>query len=323
MEMISSITPRFISDDTADEFISEKIKEIQRKVGSERAICATSGGVDSTTAAVLAAKSLGDRVKLMFIDTGLMRKGEKEYLKASLGRLGINLECVDAGKAMFEGLQGLTDPEVKRKAFRRVFYTVFGEEARKAQAKYLIQGTIYPDIIESTRIKTQHNVLEQIGVDPVKEFGFSVVEPLSQLYKDQVRIIARHVGLPPEFSERQPFPGPGLSVRILGEVTREKADLLREITAIVEDELKPYNPSQYFAVLFDRRVTGVKGDERVFGHVVAIRSVLTRDFMTADIVEVPWEHLTRIADLITRKVPSVVKVLYDITSKPPSTIEYE
>jgi GMP synthase (glutamine-hydrolysing) len=321
--MISSITPRFITKETADNFIKEKIHEIKIQVKDGKAVCAVSGGVDSTTAAVIAAKALGTRIHLIYFDTGLMRLNEKELIQESLGKLGITLKAVDVSERMFEALRGLTDPEEKRKAFRGIFYTAFGEEVKKIGAKHLIQGTIYPDIIESTRIKTQHNVLQQIGVDPVKTFGFEVIEPLKQLYKDQVRLLARHVGLPPEFSERQPFPGPGLTVRILGEVNRQRAILLRKVTAIVEEELEHYKPSQYFAVLMNHPVTGVKGDERVLGEVIAIRAVSTKDFMTADIVEIPWEHLKNIADLITRKLPSIVKVLYDITSKPPSTIEYE
>ncbi|MHA1713959.1 MAG: glutamine-hydrolyzing GMP synthase [Candidatus Ranarchaeia archaeon] len=321
--MISSITPKHITEETAEDFIKKKIKEIQDQVEKGKAICATSGGVDSTTAAVLAAKALGPRVRLIYIDTGLMRMDEGTVIEKALAKLGIKIECIDATDAMFNALKGIVDPEKKRKTFRKVFYSIFGQEIKRWGASHLIQGTIYPDIIESTRIKTQHNVLEQIGLDPLTTFGFRVIEPLKQLYKDQVRILARHLGLPPEFSERQPFPGPGLAVRILGEVTREKADLLRQVTVIVEHEMRRYTPSQYFAVLMSHPVTGVKGDERVLGQVVAIRAVSTRDFMTADIIEVPWEHLKRIADLITRKLPSIVKVLYDVTSKPPSTIEYE
>ncbi len=321
--MIASITPRFINEETVGEFVAEKIKEIKATVGEKTAVCAVSGGVDSTTAAILCAKALERQIRLIYIDTGLMRANEKEYIQGELAKIGIKLDTIDASKQMFSALKGLVDPEIKRKAFRQTFYTIFGEEVKKSEASFLIQGTIYPDIIESTRIKTQHNVLEQIGIDPKKEYGFHVIEPLKQLYKNQVRLLARHLGLPPNFSERQPFPGPGFCVRILGEVTSEKAELLRNVTEIVEGELEQYSPSQYFAVLLDRKVTGVKGDERVLGHTVAIRSVSTQDFMTADITEIPYEHLKQIADLVTRKNPTVVKVLYDITSKPPSTIEYE
>ena len=228
--MIATITPRFITEDTVGEFVAEKIKEIKAVVGNKIAICAVSGGVDSTTAAILCAKALGKQIKLIYIDTGLMRINEKDYIKDQLAKLGVKLDTIDASNQMFSALKGLVDPETKRKTFRQVFYSVFSDEVKKTGASYLIQGTIYPDIIESTRIKTQHNVLEQIGIDPKEEFGFQVLEPLKQLYKNQVRLLARYLGLPPNFSERQPFPGPGLCVRILGEVTPEKAELLRKVT---------------------------------------------------------------------------------------------
>jgi GMP synthase (glutamine-hydrolysing) len=321
--MIPDIVPIHLTNEKIPQFLNDKITEIKSIVKTNKTISAISGGVDSSVATIIAHKALGAQLESIYIDTGLMRFEEREDVKKIFQALGIQVDIIDGKARFFSALQGLIDPEEKRKAFRNVFYSIFREEVKHRQAKYLVQGTIYPDIIESTRIKTQHNVLDQIGVNAEQTFGFKTIEPLKQLYKDQVRLLARYFKLPPNISERQPFPGPGFCVRILGEVTSEKAEIMRTATHIVERALKEYEPSQYFVVMLRSKVTGVKGDDRVLGYALAIRAVTTTDFMTAEIVEVPWSKLKDLADQITREIPSVVKVLYDLTTKPPSTIEYE
>ena len=321
--MVSSITPRHITEKNVASFVQEKIQEIIKITKGNITIAATSGGVDSTIATILAGKALGDKLKIIFINTGMMRKSESEVVKEILAQNNLHVNIINAADLFFDALKGKTDPEEKRKAFRRTFYDILSKAAKDSDAKFLVQGTIYPDIIESTRIKTQHNVLSQIGIDPTKEFGLHVIEPLKQLYKNQVRIVGRFLKVHEDLIQRQPFPGPGLSVRIIGEVTRDKVKVLQTVTSIVEEELKSYKPSQYFAVLLKGKMTGVKGDERLLGYAIAIRAVKTDDFMTARVVEPTWETLKGISNRITREVPQVVKVLYDITTKPPSTIEYE
>ncbi|MHA1917458.1 MAG: glutamine-hydrolyzing GMP synthase [Candidatus Ranarchaeia archaeon] len=321
--MITDIVPIHLTEEKISKFLDDKINEIKTEVKSAKVISAISGGVDSSVATLIAHKALGNQLKSIYIDTGLMRLGERKNVEKIFKGLGIKVKIFNGKEEIFSALKGLTDPEEKRKAFRNAFYTIFQEEVKKLNAEYLVQGTIYPDIIESTRIKTQHNVLDQIGVEAKTHFGFKVIEPLKQLYKNQVRMLAKSLTLPPYISERQPFPGPGFCVRIIGEVTPEKAEIVKKANDIVEKNLEKYNPSQFFAVLLQSKVTGVKGDDRVHGHTLAVRAIKTQDFMTAEIVEVPWHELKKISDDITREIPSIVKVLYDITSKPPSTIEYE
>ncbi|MBC7114809.1 MAG: hypothetical protein PWR13_678 [Archaeoglobi archaeon] len=297
-------------------FIESAIKEIRERVKG-RAIIALSGGVDSSVCAVLAHRAIGDLLTPVFVDTGLMRKGEPERIKQLFGHM--NLMFVDAQDRFFEALKGVVDPEEKRKVVGELFIRIFEECARKINAKYLIQGTIYPDRIESEGgIKSHHNVG---GMPSEIEFE-DVIEPLRDLYKDEVREVARALGLPEEISERMPFPGPGLAVRVLGEVTREKVEIVREANAIVEEELKDFKPWQAFAALLGK-ATGVKGDVRLYGWIIAVRAVLSRDGMTAEVLEIPYERLRRISSRITSEIPEVSRVVYDITPKPPATIEFE
>jgi GMP synthase (glutamine-hydrolysing) len=301
----------------ADKFIHESVERIKKDVKG-RAIIALSGGVDSSVCAVLAHRAIGELLTPIYIDTGLMRKGETERIKKTFADM--NLQVIDAKDNFLRALKGLTDPEIKRKAVGEAFIREFEKEARKLGARCLIQGTIYPDRIESEGgIKSHHNVG---GLPSVVDFE-SIVEPIADLYKDEVREVARALGLPKEISERMPFPGPGLSVRIIGEVTEEKLEVVRAANAIVEEELvEQFAPWQTFAALLEKG-TGVKGDNRVHGWIIAVRAVQSRDGMTAEAVELPWEVLRKIESRITGEIPDVSRVLYDITPKPPATIEFE
>ncbi len=300
-----------------DKFIAESIQKIKNEIKG-RAIIALSGGVDSSVCAVLAHRAIGNMLTPIYIDTGLMRKGETERIKDIFSNM--NLQVVDGKENFLRVLKGLTDPEKKRKAVGEAFIREFEKEARKLGARYLIQGTIYPDRIESEGgIKSHHNVG---GLPSVIDFE-GIVEPLADLYKDEVREVARGLGLPREISDRMPFPGPGLSVRIIGEVTEEKLDVVREANAIVEEELvEQFGPWQTFAALLEKG-TGVKGDIRVHGWIIAVRAVSSRDGMTAEAMEFPWDVLRKIESRITSEIPNVSRVLYDLTPKPPATIEFE
>jgi len=310
-----------------EEFVEEAVEKLKREIGDRKAIIAVSGGVDSTTAAVLTHRAIGDRLVSVFVDHGFMRKGEPERVVRILrDELGLNLRHVDASDEFLEAIKGVTDPEEKRRIIGEKFIEVFERIAEEEGAEVLVQGTIAPDVIESERgIKSHHNV----GGLP-EELGLDVVEPLKDLYKDEVREVARYLGLPDEIVERMPFPGPGLAVRVVGEVTPEKLEIVREANAIVEEEVEKAvkeglmeRPWQAFAVLLDCKATGVKGDERDYGWVVAVRIVESIDAMIADVPEVPWEVLKRIQDRITSEVPDVTRVLFDLTPKPPATIEFE
>ncbi|WP_456467954.1 glutamine-hydrolyzing GMP synthase [Archaeoglobus sp.] len=300
-----------------EKFVEDAIKEIREKVGDGKAIIALSGGVDSSVCTVLAHKALGDRLIPVFVDTGLMREGEPERIKEIFGNMG--LVFIDAKDEFFKALKGVTDPEEKRKVVGELFVRIFERVAEEYEADYLIQGTIYPDIIESQGgIKSHHNV----GGFPTKYKFKDVIEPLRELYKDEVREVARYLGLPKEISERMPFPGPGLAVRIVGEVTPEKVEVVRKANKIVEEELAEYDKWQCFAALIGR-ATGVKGDIRVWGYIIAVRAVGSRDGMTADPLNIDYEKLRKIALRITGEIDKVSRVVYDITPKPPATIEYE
>jgi len=300
-----------------EEFVKNAIKEIRERVKDGKAIIALSGGVDSSVCAVLAHKALGDRLIPVFVDTGLMREGEPEKIKQIFSHMG--LVFVDAKEEFFKALKGVVDPEEKRKIIGELFVRIFEKVAEEHNAEYLIQGTIYPDIIESKGgIKSHHNV----GGFPTKYKFKDVIEPLRELYKDEVREIARYLGLPEEICERMPFPGPGLAVRIVGEVTPEKVEIVRKATKIVEEELKDYKKWQAFAALIGK-ATGVKGDMRVYGYIIAIRVVDSRDGMTADPLEIDFNKLKKIALRITGEIPEVTRVVYDLTPKPPATIEFE
>ncbi len=300
-----------------EEFVKKAIEEIKKEVGDGKAIIALSGGVDSSVCTVLAYKAIGDRLIPVFVDTGLMREGEPERVREVFGHM--NLVFIDAREEFFKALKGVTDPEEKRKVVGELFVRIFERVAEEEGAEYLIQGTIYPDVIESQGgIKSHHNV----GGFPTKYRFKKVIEPLRELYKDEVREVARYLGLPEEISERMPFPGPGLAVRVVGEVTPEKVEVVRKATKIVEEELKDIPKWQAFAALIGK-ATGVKGDVRVYGYVIAVRAVESRDGMTADPLKLDYEKLRKIALRITNEIPEVVRVVYDVTPKPPATIEYE
>lgn len=389
-------------------FVDGQVKAVGEALGGERALIAVSGGVDSTVSAVITHRAIGDNLVCVFIDDDFMRKDEPERVKAMLSSppLSLPVEVLDERRRFMDALAGLVDAEEKRKAFRETFYQTLSDAARANGCAYLVQGTIKADIDETKGgIKTQHNILEQIGIDPVERFGFSVVEPVAPLYKYQVRAVARHLGAPPEVSERQPFPGPGLSVRVVGEITEEKLDQLKAATEVVEDAFREEKPAQYFAAIFsgkakkaperigraaekalgldslrshayylEERGTGMVEGNRTYGFVlemaardeggkpvkfgyeelgemrqavqsvkegisrvlyliaergddagyyVAMRAVETQDFLTADVSKIPWDTLEKAADEILEACPGVAKVFYDVTPKPPATVEFE
>ena len=393
------------------EFVEKQIEEIRKNIGGERALVAVSGGVDSTTCAVLTRKAIGENLVCVILDDAFMREGEPEKVAEILSKepFKVPVKIVDVRERFLTAIKGLRDAEEKRKKFRETFYTALSETAKKENCHVLVQGTIRADIVETVGgVKTQHNVLEQIGINPMEKFGFKVVEPLLTLYKEQVRMVARYLGLPPEVSERQPFPGPGLSVRVVGEIRSDKLDALKKATTIVESALAEHKPSQYFAAIIDNEVssrepsvthmretvarflnvpsrsvdvkifmdkaTGLKGGERRYGkiaglkvetadrkvyetdirnlvsmqaritdenstvtrvfyavrdlpekkpYIVSIRAVQTKDFLTAQVSEIPWRTLDKAAAEILEKCPKVSAVYYDVTPKPPATIEME
>lgn len=303
-------------------FIEDQVKEIKKMVGDKRALVALSGGVDSSTTAVLAHQAIGKRLIPVFIEDGLMRAGEARRVKEIFKELGIKVRIVRARREFFS--YTTTDPEVKRRKFRRTFYRMLGSTARRFKAKVLLQGTILTDIEETKRgVKTQHNVLEQIGIKP-KRFGLPpvVIEPLKKLRKDEVREVAKELGLPAEIYERMPFPGPGLATRVLGRLTPQRVNIVRKATTIVEDELAEFNPFQAFAVLMSDKATGMKKGKRHFGNVIVVRAVESTDARTATPSPIPWEVLQKVQQRICKEIPSVSRVLYDLTPKEPATIEY-
>jgi GMP synthase (glutamine-hydrolysing) len=391
-------------------FVNAEIEKTKKTIGKKRALVAVSGGVDSTTCAVLTHKAIGENLACVILDDAFMREGEPEHVAKVLSEPPFNvpMRIVNARDRFLQALKGLRDAEEKRKMFRQTFYQVLGEAAKKEDCEFLVQGTIRADVMETVGgVKTQHNVLEQMGINPMERFGFKVVEPLVTLFKEQVRIVARHLGLPQEFSERQPFPGPGLSVRVVGEIRSDKLETVKRATTIVESELAQHKPSQYFAVILDNEVaegvetislqetaarllnvpsrnvqakilgdkaTGVAEGKRQYGeivglkvqtgsgqlheaavlnivalqakiitenpavtrvfyavkdsgekkpYVVGVRSVQTKDFLTATVSEIPWSTLNKIAEKIIESCPKVSTVYYDVTPKPPATIEME
>jgi len=394
-----------------EKFVETQIVEIRKAIGNERALVAVSGGVDSTTCAVLTRKAIGENLVCVILDDAFMREGEPEKVAEILSKepFKVPVKIVDVRERFLNAMKGLRDAEEKRKKFRETFYMVLSETAKKENCRVLVQGTIRADVVETVGgVKTQHNVLEQIGINPMEKFGFKVVEPLLMLYKEQVRMVARYLGLPPEVSERQPFPGPGLAVRVVGEILPEKLETLKKATAIVEGTLAEHKPSQYFAAIIDDeeapaepstshvqetvarllnvpsrnvhvrifrdKATGVKGGERRYGkivgikaetvegkafqadipklvslqakitsenptitrvlytvketpekkpYVISIRAVQTKDFLTAQVSEIPWKTLEKTANEIISKCPNVSAVYYDVTPKPPATIEME
>ena len=308
-------------------FVDEQVAAIRNAVKG-KAIIAVSGGVDSTTAAVIASRALGERLLAVYVDTGLMRTGETEDVARTLKELGVNHRILDASEEYFASLKGVTDPERKRHIIGNKFIELFEREATTFGAAYLVQGTIAPDWIESggqlrDRIKSHHNVA---GLP--EDMKLKLVEPLRDLYKDEVRKVARELGV--RVAERQPFPGPGLAVRVIGEVTPERVTMAREASAIVEEEIEAAAkrgamtlPWQYFAALLSVQTVGVHGDLRVYGHTVAVRAVESIDGMSGTYSRIPHEVLDRISTRITNEVKGVNRVVYDISNKPPATIEWE
>ncbi|MBN2334624.1 GMP synthase [Candidatus Bathyarchaeota archaeon] len=396
-----------MADFDAEAFIEGQITAIKDTLGDKKALVAVSGGVDSTTSAVLTHRAIGDNLICVFIDDNFMRLGEAEHVKSLLSSepLSLPVRIVNARQRFLEALVGIPDAEDKRKVFRQTFYETLGDVAKEEQCTIMVQGTIKADIDEtSAGIKTQHNVLEQIGIDPVEKYGFKVIEPLKTLYKSQVREVARALGAPPELAMRQPFPGPGLSIRVVGEITPEKLEELKKATFIVEEAFEPHNPSQFFAAIFsgltqrdlkvlkrdaaeitgldptmikagvlNENATGMIEGKRAYGSVmtlafsdnsdnamepsydqlvsilsylqdnypeatrllyrvdkkdgegyaVAMRAVKTRDFLKAEVMRIPWNTLKEAASKILNSCAGVVRVYYDVTPKPPATIEYE
>ena len=306
----------------ARKFVEEKIEEIRESVGENTALCATSGGVDSMVCAFLAHRAIGKNLTAVFIDDGLMRENEPKRVTTLLRSRGVKTVLVSAANDFFRALKGKEDPEDMRKAFRHAFYKTLGKAVRKHRAKYLIQGTIAADVAETKgKIKSQHNVLEQIGISPSR-YGLNVIEPLVKLYKPDVRKVGKALGLPRSIHQRMPFPGPGLATRVVGEVTPDRVRMLRKATTIVERELKNVKAFQTFAVLLSDRATGIRKGKRAFGNIIVIRSVQSKNALTASPTRIPYRILERTQKKITRQIPEVTKVLYDISPKPPSTIEY-
>ncbi|MEM3616294.1 MAG: ATP-binding protein [Candidatus Bathyarchaeia archaeon] len=394
-----------------EKFVETQIAEIRKAIGGEKALVAVSGGVDSTTCAVLTRRAVGENLVCVILDDAFMREGEPERVAEILSKEPFNVpvKIVDVRERFLNSMKGLRDAEEKRKKFRETFYSVLSETAKKENCCVLVQGTIRADVVETVGgVKTQHNVLEQIGINPMEKFGFKVVEPLLMLYKEQVRMVARYLGLPPEISERQPFPGPGLSVRVVGEIRPDKLEALKKATTIVENALAEHKSSQYFAAIIDNeeapaepsmshvketvarllnvpsrnvhvkvfrdKATGVKGGERRYGkiagikvetaegktyqadmpklvslqakitsenpaitrvlytiremfekkpYVINIRAVQTKDFLTAQVSEIPWKTLEKAANEIIEECSNISAVYYDVTPKPPATIEME
>jgi len=318
--MINEITAQELN---TKHFISKKVKEIKDAVGDGMAINALSGGVDSSTVTMLGHRALGRHLKTVFIENGLMREGEGEQVVGFFQKLGVTVEVVDALKEFFAALKGITDPEEKREAIAQTFYrNVFGRIVKESGAKYLLQGTILTDVDETVAgIKRQHNVFEQLGINPQEAFGYRIIEPLIQLRKDGVRKIGKALGLPAGLFERIPFPGPALAARVIGEVTPERIETVRKATVVVERLLKDTGAFQYMAILHEDHVTGIRDGMRDFGQQVEVRCWDSVDARTATPTRLSFEILEKVALEIIRDAPGIVSVTYNIASKPPSTIE--
>jgi GMP synthase (glutamine-hydrolysing) len=305
-------------------FIKEKIEETRRTIGKGKALSVLSGGVDSSTVTLLGYKALGKNLKVVFVNNGLMREGEPKSVVKIFKKLGIKVEIVNAQNSFFRALKEKTDPEEKRKAIAAAFYKdVFRKIVKEKKIKFLFQGTILTDIEETVAgIKRQHNVLAQIGINPQKEFGYQVIEPLIELRKDGVRRVAKLLGLPRSIYQRMPFPGPALSARVIGEASRQKISLIRKATEVVEKELKNSGAFQYFPVLMEDRATGLRNNKREFGNIIILRCIESVDARKAQPTKLPWKLLEKITKRLTTEISGVNRVCYDITPKPPATIEY-
>ena len=314
---------------TMGDYCKTAITQIREKVGSGKVLLALSGGVDSSVAAALLAEAVGSQLTCVFVDHGLMRKNEGDEVESAFSKWDLNFVRVDAEARFLEKLAGVVEPESKRKIIGEEFIRVFEEEAKKiGRVDFLVQGTIYPDVIESGAgdaavIKSHHNVG---GLPDYVDFK-EIIEPLRMLFKDEVRQLGRELGLPEYLVMRQPFPGPGLAIRIIGDITKEKADILRDADAIYREEIAnaglDQSINQYFAVLTNTRSVGVMGDGRTYDYTLALRAVTTSDFMTADWARIPYDVLDRVSVRIVNEVPNINRICYDITSKPPATIEWE
>ena len=316
---------RITTPELAQAFIAEKVEEVRAQVGDKNVLLALSGGVDSSVVAALLIKAIGKQLICVHVNHGLMRKGESEQVvDVFRNQLDANLVYVDASDRFLNLLEGVEEPERKRKIIGAEFIRVFEEEARKVgdQVSFLAQGTIYPDILESDGVKAHHNV----GGLP-DDLQFELCEPVKLLFKDEVRVIGRELGLPESMVERQPFPGPGLAIRVIGEVTEEKLAILRDADAIFREEMRlaglDRTTSQFFAVLTDLRSVGVMGDERTYDYTLALRAVQSQDFMTATWSRLPYELLDKVSGRIVGEVKHINRICYDITSKPPATVEWE
>ncbi|MCK5014968.1 MAG: ExsB family transcriptional regulator [Candidatus Omnitrophica bacterium] len=305
------------------EFIETQVKAIADAVGDGEAINALSGGVDSSVVTMLGHKALRNRLKTYFIDNGVMRKDEPQQIVDMFKPFGVNVQIIDAQDQFFDALAGITDPEEKREAITQTFYKdVFGELVKDSGAKYLLQGTILTDIDETIAgIKRQHNVFEQLGIDPQEAFGYKIIEPVVQLRKDGVRKVGEALGLPESVFNRMPFPGPALSARVISEATRERIKTVRTATSIIEEELAETGAFQYMAILHQDKVTGMRDNQRDFGNQIEIRCWDSVDARVATPTHLSHETLTRLANRMVTEVPGVVSVTYNITSKPPSTME--
>lgn len=318
--MIKEIT---LQELNTAKFIREKMEDIKTAVGNGIAINALSGGVDSSVVTMLGHKAIGKQLRTVFIENGLMRSGEAGQVEELFKKLGVVVEVIDAQKDFFAALSGITNPEEKREAITQTFYkNVFGRIVRESGAKFLLQGTILTDVDETVAgIKRQHNVFEQLGIDPQETFGYRILEPLIQLRKDGVRAVGKELGLPEEMFRRIPFPGPALAARVIGEATPERIETVRKATGVVERIFKNTGAFQYLAILHEDRVTGMRDGKRDFGQQIEIRCWNSIDARTATPTKLPFEILEQLAREIVREVPGIVSVTYNIATKPPSTIE--
>ncbi|UCF85059.1 MAG: ExsB family transcriptional regulator [Desulfobacteraceae bacterium] len=306
-----------------ESFIAEQCQAISSEVGDSIGINALSGGVDSSVVSMLGHRALGNRLKTYFIDNGIMREGEPEYVASLMEKCGVPVELVDAQDEFFDALNGKTDPEEKRHAITETFYrSVFGRLVKESGTRFLLQGTNFTDVEETVAgIKRQHNILAQLGIDTEAAYGYKVIEPIIQLRKPAVRAVGKALGLPAEIFNRPPFPGPALAARVIGETTRKRIELVRKATVVVEQELAATDAFQYMAILHEDRVTGMRDGKRDYGLQIEVRCWDSEDAVSGSPTRLPYEILEKLSSRITSEVPGVVSVTYNISPKPPSTIE--